>query len=113
MTSSAFVASSAAVMLGGYLKGGAVTFALAGSLAGVTAASRLIAPRLAPAIVTLGVVQLFGIVGTGHFFGRLPAGSALGLLLAIASAVLRSKLWPIVVPVAFAMFLLTMYVMVS
>jgi hypothetical protein len=78
----AILCAGAAVMLGGYLKGGAVTFALAGSLAGATAASRLITPRLAPAVVTLGVVQLFGVVGTGHLFGRLPAGSALGLLLA-------------------------------
>jgi hypothetical protein len=71
-----------AVMLGGYLKGGAATFALAGSLAGVTVAARLITPPLAPAVVALGVVQLFGVVGVGYFFGRLPAGSALVLLLA-------------------------------
>jgi hypothetical protein len=78
----ATLCAGGAIMLGGYLKGGAVTVALAGSLAGVTAAARLITPRLAPAIVALGVVQLCGVVGLGHFFGRLPVGSALGLLLA-------------------------------
>jgi hypothetical protein len=78
----AILCAGGAVMLGGYLKGGAITFALAGTLAGVTAAARLITPRLAPAVVALGVVELFGVVGTGHFFGRLPSGSALGLLLA-------------------------------
>ncbi len=78
----ATLCAGGAVMLGGYLKGGAVTFAFAGSLAGVTLAGRVIAPRLAPAIVALGVIQLFGVVGAGHFFGRLPLGSALGLLLA-------------------------------
>lgn len=74
--------AGAAVMLGGYLKGGAVTCAFAGSLAGVALAARPINARLAPGLVALGVLQLVGVVGIGYFFGRLPAGSALGLLLA-------------------------------
>jgi hypothetical protein len=38
---------------------------------------------------------------------------AFALLLAIVATALRSKLWPIALPVALAMFLLTMYIMGS
>jgi hypothetical protein len=38
---------------------------------------------------------------------------AFALLLAIVATALRSKLWPIALPVVFLMFLLTMYIMGS
>jgi hypothetical protein len=38
---------------------------------------------------------------------------AFALLLAIVATALRSKLWPIALPVSFLMFLLTMYIMGS
>jgi hypothetical protein len=74
--------SGFAVMLGGYLKGGAAAFPLVGSLAAVTLASRWKTPGLAPVVLSLGVLCLFGIVGIGHFFGRLSSDRALVLFLA-------------------------------
>jgi hypothetical protein len=68
-----------AVMLGGYLKGGAAVFPLAGTLAAVTVASRWLTARLPPVVLGLGVLCLFGIAGIGHFFGRLSSERALVL----------------------------------
>lgn len=94
----AILCAGAAVMLGGYLKGGAVAFALAGALAGTAFAATRITPRIGAAIVTTGVAQLACVVGTGYFFGRLSTASASGLLLSpllcFVSEVPRVRSWP-------------------
>jgi hypothetical protein len=70
------------VMMAGYIKGGAAAFPLAATLAATTVGARLAAKPLAPAIVGVGVVNLFGVLFIGRFFGRLSTGCSLALLLA-------------------------------
>ncbi len=76
------------VMMAGYIKGGVAAFPLVATLVATTIGARLMAKRsvalhnfLAPAIVGVGVVGLFGLLFLGHFFGRLSTGSALAMLL--------------------------------
>lgn len=70
------------VMLAGYLKGGAVAFPLATALFATAIASRLFTKQFAPAILGIGLVNLFGVLFIGRFFGRLSTESALTILLA-------------------------------
>ena len=83
------------VMMAGYIKGGAAAIPLVAALMAVTIGSTLIAKRfpsqasgaassclLAPAILGIGVVGLFGVLFIGRFFGRLSTASALTMMLA-------------------------------
>lgn len=72
-----------AVMMAGYIAGGAASFPLAAAVAGSAIATSRIPPRSAsPGVIGIGVVGLFGLLFVGRFFGRLPTGYALTLLLA-------------------------------
>ncbi len=77
------------VMMAGYIKGGAAAFPLVATLVATSIGTRLMAKRSgapansgAPAILGIGVVELFGLLFIGRFFGRLSTGSALVMLLA-------------------------------
>lgn len=77
------------VMMTGYIKGGAAAFPFAATLAATTIGARLITKRscaptdvVAPAILGIGVVGLFGLLFIGRFFGRLSTACALVMLLA-------------------------------
>ncbi|TWU06416.1 hypothetical protein [Stieleria varia] len=83
------------VMLAGYIKGGAAAIPLAATVFGVSAASRVSTRYLrkdcedrlpnsflAPAIIALGVVGLFGLLFVGRFFGEISTMSALTILFA-------------------------------
>ena len=70
------------VMMAGYIKGGAAAFPMIATLVATSIGARLFANRLAPAIVGVGVVELFGVLFIGRFFGRLSTGCALAMLLA-------------------------------
>jgi hypothetical protein len=76
-------------MMAGYIKGGAAAFPLAAVLAATTVGSWLVTRRadapanfVAPAILGIGVVGLFGLLFIGRFFGRLSTGCALAMLFA-------------------------------
>lgn len=77
-----------AVMLAGYIKGGAAAFPLVATLATTAIGVKLIskwsgAPANfdVPATLGIGVVGLFSILFIGRFFGRLSTGCALTILL--------------------------------
>ena len=77
-----------AVMLAGYLKGGAAAFPIAASLAAVVLAWRRRGPEFAASIraaLAVAVVGLYGIVLIGRFFGGLSTWSAVVLLMAPAA----------------------------
>jgi hypothetical protein len=74
-------AAGFAILLGGYIKGGAIVFPLVGSLAATMLASSLVSSVNMSALIYLGVFELFGVTCIGHFFGRLTA-AAVCLLLA-------------------------------
>jgi hypothetical protein len=78
---SAIFCAGVAVMLGGYINGGAVVCPLVGALAGAAVTSRAVTPSLPTALIALGVVELYGVVFVGTFFGRLDLGPALALIL--------------------------------
>lgn len=69
------------IMMAGYLKGGAAAFPLAAALL-ATSLARLASKHGTPALIGVGVVNLFGVVFIGCFFGRLPIAYAISLLLA-------------------------------
>ena len=77
------------VMMAGYIKGGAAAFPLAATVA-ASAISAWIVPQRArltrnftdQAIISIGVVGLFGLLFIGRYFGRLSAGKELSILLA-------------------------------
>ena len=85
----ATVCAGMAVMMAGYIAGGAVAFPLAATLVATAGAAKLIGKRLsvpadfaAPAILGIGVVGLFCVLFIGRFFGRLSTAEALSLALA-------------------------------
>jgi len=82
----ALLTAGTCILLGGYIKGGAVAFPLAGSLLGGLFAT--IRGRAEPAsaagsdevrrvLVTLGTISLYGVLLVGCAFGRLPGSRAL------------------------------------
>jgi len=76
-----------AIMLAGYLKGGAAAFPIAASLAGVALASRGLSQSASlPSPLGVAVVSLYGILLIGRFFGGLSTGTALVMLLAPLAA---------------------------
>jgi hypothetical protein len=75
--------AGAAIMLGGYLQGGAAAFPLTAALA----ATALVLWRCgelsqAPSLLSVGVVGLFSLLFIGRYFGNLSTISALAILLA-------------------------------
>ncbi|QDT32341.1 hypothetical protein [Thalassoglobus polymorphus] len=79
--------AGAAVMMSGYIKGGAATVPLTGTLTAATIMTMLITNRLhlstysgGQAILGIGVVSLFGVLFIGCFFGRLSTYYALTIL---------------------------------
>jgi len=70
------------IMLAGYIKGGAAAIPLTATIATTAIGAGLAASRFAPAIVGVGVVNLFGVLFVGRFFGQISTGSALAILLA-------------------------------
>jgi hypothetical protein len=72
-----------AIMLAGYLKGGAAATVAAAALLGASTAFASVAKEAPPqALVGLGVVTLSSLLLIGVFFGRLPAVSAVVLFAA-------------------------------
>lgn len=78
-----------AVMMAGYIKGGAAAFPLASTLMATTTIAWLGVKRIfgtvkfdTAVILGVGVVGLFGVVFVGNAFGRISTGSALTMLLA-------------------------------
>ena len=72
-----------AIMLAGYLRGGAAAMAAATALLGASLACALVARQMPlPSLVGFGVVSLCSLLFIGVFFGRLPIASALALLAA-------------------------------
>lgn len=87
--------SGAAVMLAGYIKGGAAAIPFVASLLGVTLAVRLVVKRsgdrvkieksarfVAAAIIGVGVISLFSLLFIGRFFGEVSTWPAITMLLA-------------------------------
>lgn len=75
--------AGAAVMLAGYVSGGAAAFPLAAAILGASLALPRIAQRPdSPATVGMGVVSLFGVLFIGRYFGGLSTPPALAVLLA-------------------------------
>ncbi|MBS0204068.1 MAG: hypothetical protein JSS49_14275 [Planctomycetes bacterium] len=70
------------VMMAGYLKGGAAAFPLASALVVTSISARLVSKQFTSALIGIGVVNLFGVIFIGSFFGRLAISHALALLLA-------------------------------
>ena len=73
-----------AVMLAGYVAGGAAALPVAGALVGCGAASgwrKLPGSRL-EGVIGIGVVAFFGLLFIGRFFGQLSTARALALFLA-------------------------------
>lgn len=77
----ATLCAGVSIMMAGYLKGGAAAFPLAAALL-ATSLTRLASKHGTPALIGIGVVNLFGVIFIGCFFGRLPIAYALPLLLA-------------------------------
>lgn len=75
------LAAAVTVMLSGYLRGGLLALPLAGALAGTAAASYALppSPNVRPGL-GVGIVGLFAVLVLGRFFGSLPTGLALGLI---------------------------------
>ena len=72
-----------AVMLAGYIKGGAAAIPLAATLAATALCARLKEKTtVVPTVLGIGVVGLFGLLFIGRFFGRLSTASALAMLFA-------------------------------
>ena len=71
------------IMLAGYIKGGAAALLATASLLGIIIAIAVLKQfsALQPAI-SIGVVQLFGLLWIGRFFGGLTTGPALAIMLA-------------------------------
>lgn len=85
----ALLSAGATVMMGGYIKGGAVVLPFIASLLAALTGIGLIRQRangeptmLPPVIIAVGVVGLFGVLFIGHFFGRVSAGSAITIFVA-------------------------------
>jgi len=71
------------VMLAGYIEGGAAALPVTASLLGTLIATSLLKQAsAAQAAIGIGVVQLFGLLWIGRFFGGLTTGPALAMLLA-------------------------------
>ena len=73
-----------AMMLSGYVSGGAAGLLVAGALTGCVVASGM---RKFPSgsfegAIGVGIVALFGLLFIGHFFGRLSTGRTLAIFLA-------------------------------
>ena len=68
-----------AILLAGYIKGGAIVFPLCGALFAVSLLLFYMAPSLGEHLAALGSLQLWGVIGVGCFFGRLPISSAIAL----------------------------------
>ncbi|MFN7805495.1 MAG: hypothetical protein ACK5TO_15855 [Planctomycetaceae bacterium] len=97
----ALLSAGGCILLGGYIKGGAVAFPLAGVLLGGLLAT--IGRRSQPVfpqerteadrvLVTLGTVSLYGVLLVGCAFGRLPGGRA--LLVGLAPLLGWISEWP-------------------
>ena len=79
----AIQSSGIAIMLAGYLKGGAASFPLAAAIVGTAISSRVLIRR--PnygAMIGVGVVGLCSLLCIGRFFGGLSTGEAITMLLA-------------------------------
>lgn len=72
-----------AIMLAGYLRGGAAAMVAAAALLGASLACALVAKQVPQrALVGFSVVSLCSLLFIGVFFGRLPMASAMALLAA-------------------------------
>jgi hypothetical protein len=78
-----------AVMMAGYIKGGAAGSALAAALIGAIIGLWLMTRNrdvaigdVSPSLVAIGVIGLFGLLFVGRYFGRVSTGMALIMLLA-------------------------------
>ena len=78
----AILATGLAILLGGYLKGGSLAFPLAGTLLATALLTRWRFAGSSAVLISVGTVQLAGVVAIGHFFGRLQTVPAIVLLLA-------------------------------
>ncbi|HWB11884.1 MAG TPA: hypothetical protein VG826_21820 [Pirellulales bacterium] len=76
------VCGGAAIMLAGYLAGGEATLPPAAALAGAALASAGIGRSAAPGTIGIGLLALFGLLFLGRFFGAVPTGQGLTVLLA-------------------------------
>lgn len=77
------VGAAIIVMLSGYATGGEVAFPLAGSIAGASVATLLLArSSRATGPIGIAVVGLFSVLVMGHFFGELTTPHAALLLFA-------------------------------
>ncbi len=69
------------IMMAGYIKGGAATFPLTATLVATTLATSLAVKHSSiTATIGIGMVELFGILFIGRFFGRISTGFALTML---------------------------------
>lgn len=76
-------AAGLAVMLAGYIKGGAAGILLAAALMGTSGAGALLGKNASlRATLGVGATGLFGVIFVGLFFGRLSLAAAITLLLA-------------------------------
>jgi hypothetical protein len=76
------VCGGIAVMLAGYLSGGEAALPPAAALAGAALASASISRCPGPGAIGIGLLALFGVLFLGRFFGALPTGQGLAVLLA-------------------------------
>ncbi|MCA9139621.1 MAG: hypothetical protein KDB00_22765 [Planctomycetales bacterium] len=85
----ALLCAGATVMMGGYIKGGAVALPIVGTLIAALSVMWFMQRRminspiaLPPVILAVGLVSLFGILFIGHFFGRVSSDHAAIVFLA-------------------------------
>jgi hypothetical protein len=87
-------AAGIAILLAGYIKGGAISFPLSAAICGVSLASTRSARADAhDATIGIGIVALFGLLFVGRFFGKLETTPAMVILLAPLSCCISELSW--------------------
>jgi hypothetical protein len=76
------LAAAVTIMLSGYYRGGLLALGLAAAIAGAAVGSFAARQKHARPSVGMSIVGIFAVVLAGRFFGSLPTGLALGLVLA-------------------------------
>jgi len=73
-------AAGAAIMLAGYIQGGAAAIPLVGVVLAVAVVARIYSIRTAPVLLSVAVASLFCLLFTGAYFGEISTTCALVLL---------------------------------
>ncbi len=90
----AILVAGIAIMLAGYLKGGATTFPFAAAVAGTAASCRWMSPRASlTAVIQSGTCAVFNLLFIGCFFGAVPLVRAIAIFLAPVCCLIAALPW--------------------